>query len=163
MSKATFRSPGKFQFSTLLGKYMSRYSDKSPYTFPPLVSGEKLARRVPNVTFFHVERMARRERKTGNCLPPRDTQMFGRSDRRATKRPFGFFEEKGRAATPASFSHYYKVCRSCSSAVGSKPFMAFPFTTVTGMPRMPNASTSFWYSLFANKSRTSNSYPLSFR
>jgi hypothetical protein len=30
--------------------------------------------------------------------------MFCRSDRRATKRPFVFYVEKGRAATPASFS-----------------------------------------------------------
>jgi hypothetical protein len=39
------------------------------------------------------------------CLPPRGTQMFGRSDPNDTKRPFVFYVEKGRAATPASFSH----------------------------------------------------------
>jgi hypothetical protein len=33
--------------------------------------------------------------------------MFCRSDRSDTKRLFGFFEEKGRAATPASFSHVF--------------------------------------------------------
>jgi propanol-preferring alcohol dehydrogenase len=32
--------------------------------------------------------------------------MFCRSDRRATKRPFVFYVEKGRAATPVSFSHF---------------------------------------------------------
>jgi hypothetical protein len=30
---------------------MSLYSDKATYTFPPLVSEEKLARRVPNAAF----------------------------------------------------------------------------------------------------------------
>jgi hypothetical protein len=40
--------------------------------------------------------------------------MFCRSDRSDTKRLFGFFEEKGRAATPASFSH---IIRFPSSAV----------------------------------------------
>jgi hypothetical protein len=34
-----------------IGKYISLYSDKATYTFPPLVSEEKLARRVPNVAF----------------------------------------------------------------------------------------------------------------
>jgi hypothetical protein len=34
-----------------VGKYMLLYSDKVTYTFPPLVSEKKLARRVPNVAF----------------------------------------------------------------------------------------------------------------
>jgi hypothetical protein len=34
-----------------IGKYILLYSDKAKYTFSPLVSEKKLARRVPNVTF----------------------------------------------------------------------------------------------------------------
>jgi hypothetical protein len=83
---------------------MLLYSDKVTYTFPPLVSEEKLARRVPNVAFSVWSVWHEGRERPDKSLPPRYTQMFGRSDRRATKRPFVFYVEKGRAATPASFS-----------------------------------------------------------
>jgi hypothetical protein len=92
----------------VLGKYMLLYDCKATYTFLPCSKPGKTREACVKRCFFHVERVARREGKTGNCLPPRGTQMFCRSDRRDTKRPFGFFAEKGRAATPASFSHEKK-------------------------------------------------------
>jgi hypothetical protein len=38
-------------FFCSIGKYILLYSDKAKYTFPPFVSEEKLARRVPTVAF----------------------------------------------------------------------------------------------------------------
>jgi hypothetical protein len=81
------------------------YSDKATYTFLPFVSEKKLARRVPNVAFSMWSVWHGGRERQDKSLPPRDTRMFGRSARRDTKRPFGFFEEKGRAETPVSFSH----------------------------------------------------------
>jgi hypothetical protein len=87
---------------------MLLYSDKVTYTFHLYSKRGKTREACAKRYFFYVERVARRERKTGNCLPPRDTQMFGRSDRRGIKRPLGFFEEKGRAATPREFFSLFR-------------------------------------------------------
>jgi len=98
---------------------MLLYSDKATYTFLPYRKRGKTREACADRCFFRVERVARREKKTGNCLLLRDTQMFCRSDRRATKRPFVFDVEKGRAATPASFSQV-KIMRKEGEAEGKK-------------------------------------------
>jgi hypothetical protein len=53
-----------------IGKYMLLYSDKVTYTFPPYRKREKTREACAKRYFFLVERVARRERKTGNCLHP---------------------------------------------------------------------------------------------
>jgi hypothetical protein len=51
----------------------------------------------------------RKREKTREACAKRSFFLVERVMRSDTKRLFGFFEEKGRAATPASFSHFHSI------------------------------------------------------